>query len=213
MQGILGRKIGMTRVFGEEGRQIPVTVIEVGPCVVVQRKTKERDGYEALQVGFGGDKESRVAKPQLGQFKAAGVTPQRHIAEFALDSGDAFKAGDAVTAAVLEGAAYVDVSGVTKGRGFQGVVRRHGMGGGPITHGGHSKRRIGSIGCRSFPGRVHKGKRMPGHMGNVNVTIQNLKVVQLRAAENLILVGGAVPGPVGAVVAVRKALKKAGQAK
>lgn len=213
MQGILGRKIGMTRVFGEEGHQVPVTVIEVGPCVVVQRKTKPVDGYEALKVGFGGDKESRVSKPLMGQFKAAGVAPQRHVHEFAADDGDALKAGDAVTAAVLEGAAYVDISGVTKGRGFQGVMRRHGMAGGPVTHGGHSKRRIGSIGCRSFPGRVHKGKRMPGHMGNVNITVQNLKVVQLRTAENLLLVGGAVPGPVGAIVVVKKALKKAGKAK
>ncbi len=213
MQGILGRKIGMTRVFGDEGRQIPVTVIEVGPCVVVQRKTKARDGYEAVKIGFGGDKESRVAKPLLGQFKAAGVAPQHHIHEFAVEGDAALKAGDSLTAAVLEGAPYVDISGVTKGRGFQGVVRRHGMAGGPMTHGGHSKRRIGSIGCRSYPGRVHKGKRMPGHMGNTNITVQNLKVVQLRTAENLILVGGAVPGPVGAIVVVKKALKKAGQAK
>jgi len=213
MQGILGRKIGMTRVFGTEGRQIPVTVIEVGPCVVIQRKTKANDGYEALKVGFGGDKESRVAKPLMGQFKAAGVPPQRHLHEFAVDGADPLKAGDTVTAAVLEGAAFVDVSGMTKGRGFQGVVKRHRMSGGPMTHGGHSKRRIGSIGCRSYPGRVHKGKRMPGHMGHVNITAQNLEVVQLRATENLILVGGAVPGPAGSIVVVNKALKKAGKAK
>lgn len=213
MQGILGKKVGMTQVFSDEGHQIPVTVIEVGPCVVVQRKTKDRDGYEALKVGFEGAKESRVSKPLLGQFKVAGVVPQRHLCEFSVDSGDTLKAGDALTAAVLEGVTYVDISGMTKGRGFQGVVRRHGMAGGPMTHGGHSKRRVGSIGCRSYPGRVHKGKRMPGHMGHVNVTVQNLKVVQLRASENLLLVGGAVPGPVGAIVVVRKALKKAGQAK
>ncbi len=213
MQGILGKKVGMTQVFSDEGRQIPVTVIEVGPCVVVQRKTKDRDGYEALKVGFGGDKESRVSKPLLGQFKVAGVAPQRHLCEFSVESGDTLKAGDALTAAVLEGVGFVDVSGLTKGRGFQGVVRRHGMAGGPMTHGGHSKRRVGSIGCRSYPGRVHKGKRMPGHMGHVNITVQNLKVVQLRVADNLLLVGGAVPGPVGAIVMVRKALKKAGQAK
>lgn len=200
----------MTRVFGEEGQQVPVTVIEIGPCVVVQRKTKAVDGYEALKIGFVADKESRVSKPLLGQFKAAGVAPQRYLHEFSAEAAEALKAGDAVTAGVLEGAAYVDISGTTKGRGFQGVVRRHGMGGGPITHGGHSKRRIGSIGCRSFPGRVHKGKRMPGHMGNVSITVQNLKVVQLRTAENLLLVNGAVPGPVGAIVVVKKALKKAG---
>jgi large subunit ribosomal protein L3 len=215
MQGILGKKIGMTRVFGDEGRQIPVTVIEVGPCVVMQRKTKAQDGYDALKVGFGEMKAARASKPQAGQFKAAGAPPRRYVAEFGVEGGDAFKPGDTVTAAVLEGASHVDVSGVSKGRGFQGVVRRHSMSGGPMTHGGHSKRRIGSIGCRSFPGRIHKGKRMPGHMGHVNVTAQNLKVVQLRAAENLLLVGGAVPGPAGSLVVVRKALKKAkaGQAK
>jgi large subunit ribosomal protein L3 len=205
----------MTRVFGDEGRQITVTVIEVGPCVVMQRKTKALDGYEALKLGFSEMKAERASKPHAGQFKAAGTTPRRYVAEFGLDGGEEFKAGDVITAAVLEGVTHVDVSGVTKGRGFQGVVRRHGMSGGPITHGGHSKRRIGSIGCRSFPGRIHKGKRMPGHMGNVNVTTQNLKVVQLRSNENLLLVGGAIPGAAGAMVIVRKALKKtkAGQAK
>lgn len=208
MQGILGKKIGMTRVFSDEGRQVPVTVIEVGPCVVVQRKTKAQDGYDALKLGFVAMKPSRASKPHAGQFKAANIAPQQFLLEFDLDKSEEFKAGDAITAAILEGVAYVDVSGVSKGRGFQGVVKRHGMAGGPMTHGGHSKRRVGSIGCRSYPGRVHKGKRMPGHMGNVEVTTQNLKVVQLRATENLLLVGGAIPGPAGAMVVVRKALKK-----
>jgi large subunit ribosomal protein L3 len=215
MQGILGKKIGMTRVFGDEGRQFPVTVIEVGPCVIVQRKTKSQDGYEALKLGFAEVKASRANKAQLGQFKAINATPKRFMREFAVDAKEELKAGDVVTAAVLEGVDYVDIVGITKGRGFQGVVRRYRMAGGPMTHGGHSKRRIGSIGCRSFPGRVHKGKRMPGHMGNVRVTTQNLKVVQLRAGENLLLVNGAVPGPAGALVEIRKALKKtkAGQVK
>lgn len=215
MQGILGKKIGMTRVFGDEGRQTPVTVIEVGPCVVVQRKTKSCDGYEALKLGFVEVKASRANKAHAGQFKAVNATPKRFLREFAVDSGDELKAGDTVTASVLDGVDYVDIIGVTKGRGFAGVVRRYRMAGGPMTHGGHSKRRIGSIGCRSFPGRIHKGKRMPGHMGNVQVTTQNLKVVQLRASENLLLVNGAVPGPAGALVEIRKALKKtkAGQGK
>jgi len=215
MQGILGKKIGMTRVFGEEGRQFPVTVIEVGPCVIVQRKTKSQDGYEALKLGFAEVKASRANKAQLGQFKAINATPKRFMREFAVDAKEELKPGDIVTAAVLDGVDYVDIVGITKGRGFQGVVRRYRMAGGPMTHGGHSKRRIGSIGCRSFPGRVHKGKRMPGHMGNVRVTTQNLKVVQLRAGENLLLVNGAVPGPAGALVEIRKALKKtkAGQVK
>jgi len=208
MQGILGKKIGMTRVFGDDGRQTPVTVIEVGPCVVVQRKTKVRDGYDALKLGFIEAKASRSNKAHAGQFKAAGTTPKRFLREFAVGGDEALKPGDAVTAAVLDGVAYVDVIATTKGKGFQGVVRRHGMAGGAMTHGGHSKRRIGSIGCRSFPGRVHKGKRMPGHMGNVQVTTQNLKVVQLRTDDNLLLVNGAVPGPKGALVEIRKALKK-----
>jgi len=215
MQGILGKKIGMTRVFGEEGRQIPVTVIEVGPCVIVQRKTKSQDGYEALKLGFIEVKASRANKAHAGQFKAANVPPMRFLREFTVESGEELKAGDTVTAAILDGVDYVDIIGVTKGRGFAGVVRRFRMRGGPMTHGGHSKRRVGSIGCRSFPGRVHKGKHMPGHMGNVQVTTQNLKVVQLRASENLLLVNGAVPGPAGALVEIRKALKKtkAGQVK
>lgn len=198
----------MTRVFGDDGRQVPVTVIEVGPCVVVQRKTKSQDGYEALKLGFDEVKASRANKAQAGQFKAVNATPRRFLREFAVEAGDEQKAGDVVTASVLDGVGYVDIVGVTKGQGFQGVVRRHGMAGGPMTHGGHSKRRIGSIGCRSFPGRIHKGKRMPGHMGHVRVTTQNLKVVQLRASENLLLVNGAVPGPAGALVEVRKALKQ-----
>ncbi len=213
MQGILGKKIGMTRVFGEEGSQVPVTVLEVGPCVVVQRKTKAQDGYEALKIGFGPKKATRTNKAEAGEVKAIGGVAQQYLHEFHVDASEAVKAGDVVTASVLEGAAYVDITGITKGRGFQGVVRRHGMRGGPMTHGGHSKRRIGSIGCRSYPGRVHKGKRMPGHMGQVKVTTQNLKVVQLRATENLLLVCGAVPGAAGDLVVIRKALKKAGKVK
>jgi large subunit ribosomal protein L3 len=182
---------------------------------VVQRKTKSCDGYEALKLGFVEVKASRANKAHAGQFKAVNATPKRFLREFAVESGDELKAGDTVTASVLDGVDYVDIIGVTKGRGFAGVVRRYRMAGGPMTHGGHSKRRIGSIGCRSFPGRIHKGKRMPGHMGNVQVTTQNLKVVQLRASENLLLVNGAVPGPAGALVEIRKALKKtkAGQGK
>jgi large subunit ribosomal protein L3 len=208
MQGLLGRKIGMTSVFGAEGQQIPVTVIELGPCVVLQCKTRATDGYDAFKVGFGEAKESRVIKPVLGQFKAAGTTPRKHLQEFAGDEGDAFKVGDVVSASIFEGTKFVDISGVTKGRGFQGVVRRYRMSGGPLTHGGHSKRRIGSIGCRTFPGRVQRGKRMPGHLGNVAATHQNLQVVQVRSGENLLLVKGSVPGAVGGVLVVRKAIKR-----
>jgi large subunit ribosomal protein L3 len=205
MQGILGRKIGMTRVFDAEGHQLPVTVIEIGPCVVVQVKTKATDGYEAIKVGFREQKESRVTKALRGEFKKAGVAPRHTLREFALEAGDSFKAGDMLTEAVLNGFAYVDVTGISKGRGFQGVVKRFRMRGGPMTHGGHSKRRIGSIGCRSYPGRVHKGKHMPVHMGNVTVTQKNLRVVQLRADDHLLLVQGAIPGAAGEVVAIHKA--------
>lgn len=212
MQGLLGKKIGMTRVFNADGQQVPVTVLEVGPCVVVQCKSMDRDGYAAVQVGFEDQKESRVDKPRLGHFKKAECTPMRHLHEFEMESGEAIKIGDRLTAEMFEGTEFVDITGLTKGKGFQGVVRRYGMSGGPITHGGHSKRRVGSIGCRSYPGRVHKNKRMPGHQGNVQITQQNIKIVQVRGADNLLLVRGAVPGPNGAVVAIRRSIKKAKRA-
>jgi large subunit ribosomal protein L3 len=211
MDGMLGKKIGMTRVFGEDGQQIPVTVIQVGPCVVVQRKTQVRDGYEAVKLGFEDRRPARATKAAQGEAKAAGTAPKHHLHEFAVGAEEISKPGDSVTAALFESVPFVDVTGITKGRGFQGVVRRYRMAGGPMTHGGHSKRRIGSIGCRTSPGTVHRGKRMPGHMGNVQTTMQNLRVVQVRSAENLLLVRGAVPGPTGAILVVRKALKKAGK--
>lgn len=212
MEGLLARKLGMTRVYGAEGEHMPVTVLEVGPCVVLQRKLKASDGYDAVQVGFVDAKESRLARPQVGHAKKAGAAPKRFVREFRADDPDAYKAGDVVTAAIFKDVPFVDVQGVCKGRGFQGVVRRHGMAGGPHTHGGHSKRRIGSIGCREFPGRVHKNKRMPGHMGNVTVTQQNLRVVAVRPDDNVVLVRGAVPGPVGGVLVVKRAVKKAASA-
>ena len=208
MQGLLGKKVGMTRVFDDAGQQIPVTVLDVGPCVVLQRKTKAKDGYEALQIGFGPMTERRACKPLIGRCKAANSPPLRHLSELPLEAGDDFKAGDTLTAAIFKDIKYVDVTGITKGRGFQGVVRRYKMSGGPHTHGGHSKRRVGSIGCRELPGRVHKGKRMPGHMGNVQITQQNLQVVQVRPEDNLLLVRGAVPGAPGSVVMIKKALKR-----
>ena len=211
MQGLIGKKLGMTHVYDGDGARVPVTVIEAGPCVVVQRKTKAADGYEAVQLGFGDQKESRLTRAALGRFKAANTTPRRCLAEFPVETDSPLKAGDVVSAQILEGASHLDVSGVTKGKGFQGVVRRYRMRGGPVTHGGHSKRRVGSIGANSYPARVHKGHRMSGHMGNVNVTQQNLKVVELRGGDNLVLLKGAVPGPNGAVVLLRRALKKSGK--
>jgi len=212
MRGLPGKKIGMTQVFDAQGRQVPVTVIEVGPCTVVQRKTKERDGYEAVQVGFGVQKESRLSKAAVGHFKKAGGVTLRHLREFDLDAGEDLKPGDQVTAANFEGVSHVDVVGMTKGQGFQGVVKRHRMGGGPNSHGHMSHRRIGAIGQRTWPARIMKNKRMPGHMGHVSITVQNLEVVQVRPADNAILVKGAIPGPTGAVLVVRKAVKKTAKA-
>lgn len=212
MKGLIGKKIGMTQVFDKDGRRVAVTVIEAGPCVVVQRKTRERDGYEAVQLGFGEGKEKGTTKALLTRFQKVSTTPRRHLREFDLEEGDAMKEGDTVDASLFKDVAFVDVVGQTKGRGFQGVVRRHSMRGGPMTHGGHSKRRIGSNGQNAFPARVLKGKRMPGHMGNTQITQQNLRVVDVKGEENLLLVQGAIPGPNGAVVMVKKALKKTGKA-
>jgi len=209
MKSLIGKKLGMTQIFDDEGRRVPVTVIEAGPCSVVQRKTAETDGYEAIQIGFGEQKEHRVNKPRLGHFKKAGVSPMRELAEVIVGKDDEAKAGDTLTAGVFEETTYVDVIGKTKGKGFQGVVRRHGFGGGRASHGGKSTLRTpGSIGMCEFPARVFKGKKMAGQMGDVNITVQNLKVVQVRAEENLILLKGAVPGANGSTIVLREALKK-----
>ena len=244
MEGLIGRKIGMTQVFDEKGRRIVVTVIEAGPCPIVQVKTPENDGYCAAQLGFDEYKPAnyqrneaakaaaekaaakakeagkpepaydvaaytnRLSRAQVMHFAKAGVKPCHVTHEFALDNGEAVKAGDSVTVDIFEGVKYVDVSGITKGRGFAGVVRRYRMAGGPMTHGGHSKRRIGSIGARDLPGWIAKGKRMPGHMGSVNRKARNLEVYQVRGADNLLLVAGSVPGPKGGTLIIRKALKK-----
>lgn len=209
MNGLIGRKLGMTQVYDDRGHHVAVTVIEAGPCVVVQRKTAQRDGYDAVQLGFGAQKESRLGKAEAGRFKKAGVAAQRITREFRVAADAALKEGETVTAGIFEGASHVDIVGVTKGQGFQGVVKRHRMGGGPQAHGHTSHRRIGAIGQRTWPARIMKNKRMPGHMGNLRVTTQNLRVVQVRPEDNVLLVEGAVPGPTGAIVVVNRALKKA----
>lgn len=209
MNGLIGKKLGMTQVYDDAGRFVPVTVIAAGPCVVVQRKTAARDGYDAVQLGYAEQKESRVGKAQAGRFKKAGVSARRVLREVAVPADADVKEGAEITASIFEGVSHVDVSGVTKGRGYQGVVKRHRMGGGPQSHGHMSHRRIGAIGQRTWPARIMKNKRMPGHMGNLHVTTQNLRVVQVRAADNVLLVEGAVPGPTGGLVLVKKALKKA----
>jgi large subunit ribosomal protein L3 len=210
ISSLLGKKIGMTRVFDAQGDQVPVTVIQVGPCVVVQRKTVASDGYSAAQLGFEPKKPSRCRKPEAGHFKKAGVDPARLVQEVPVDDADPLKAGDRVTAEVFKDVGHVDVCGVTKGRGFQGVIRRHHMSGQPMSHGHTMHRRPGSVGMREHPGRILRNQRMPGHLGHVRVTTQNLRVVQVRPEDDVILVCGSVPGPNGGWLVVSRAAKKAG---
>jgi large subunit ribosomal protein L3 len=210
MQGLIGQKIGMTQVYDSDGRRIAVTVIEAGPCVVLQRKTRDRDGYDAVQLGYGAQKEQRVSKAARGHCGKVDAAPCRIVREFRLDNGDEVPEGQALTVAVFDGVTHVDVMGVTKGRGFQGVIKRHKMSGGRMTHGGHSRRRVGAIGQCSYPARVAKGQRMPGHMGHRKMTQQNLKVERVLGDRNLLLVRGAVPGPNGGFVMVRRAVKNTG---
>ena len=212
MQGLIGKKVGMTQIYDDKGNRLAVTVVQAGPCVVVQRKTQAADGYNAVQVGFGEQKEHRVSRPALGHFKKAGTTPRRVLQEFPLDEGEELKAGDVVSVGMFDKSEYVHITGVSKGRGFQGVMKRHGMGGGPAAHGHTSHRRIGAIGQRAKPGKINKGHRMPGHMGNVQVTTRNLRVAGIRVEDGVLLIRGAIPGPAGATVVIRKANKKAGKA-
>ena len=209
MQTLIGKKIGMTRVYDDAGVQVPVTVVQVGPCVVVQRKSAKPDGYEAVQLGFEEQKESRLTKPLQGHFKKAGAKAQKVLREVRLAPGEDAKAGDVLTAQVFAGVKFVDVLGHTKGRGFQGVVKRFQFAGGRASHGGGWNRKPGSIGNREWPARVFKNKRLPGHMGSVDITTQNLRVVKVLADDHALLLEGAVPGPVGGIVRVRKAIKKA----
>jgi large subunit ribosomal protein L3 len=209
MTAIIGRKVGMTQIFDEEGQQVPVTVIEAGPCPVVQRKTVETDGYDAVQLGFLEQKPQRLSKAARTRFEKTEVAPRRVLREFRCEADSELKAGDEVKADAFKDVSFVDVTGITKGRGFQGVVKRHNFAGGRASHGGkQTLRRGGSIGMCEFPARVLKNTKMPGHMGHVRVTTQNLKIVQVREEDNAILVKGSVPGPNGGVVLIRKALKK-----
>ena len=208
MEGLIGKKIGMTQVFDADGKRTCVTVIEVGPCPVVQLKTLEKDGYEAAQLGFGTQKAVRVAKAQQKHFEKAGVECARVLKEFALDEADKeLKVGDNVTVANFEGVKYVDVTGVTKGKGFAGVIKRYGFAGGNMTHGGHSKRRTGGLAARDLPGWIEKGKKMPGDMGDVNRKAMNLEVIAIRPEDNALLVKGSVPGARNGIVIIRKSLK------
>jgi len=205
MPGLLGKKIGMTSVFSADGKNVPCTVIEVGPCVVTQVKTVETDGYEAVQVGFIEKKEKHTNKPEKGHFEKAGVAPQRHLAEFKGYESE-YKAGDVITVEMFEENGFVDVVGTSKGKGFQGVVKRHGFGGvGQSTHGQHNRLRApGSVGASSFPSRVFKGMRMAGQTGNARVTVQNLQVLKVISEHNLLLIKGSVPGCKGSIVLIEK---------
>ncbi len=209
MEGILGKKLGMTQVFGEGGAMVPVTVLEVGPCLVVQRKTKETDGYEAVQIGFVENSKPmrKVNRPMQGHFKKAGVGAARRVAEFKIDAGAEWKAGDEIKASLFAIGDFVDIVGTSKGKGFQGVVKRHGFAGGRATHGSMFHRAPGSIGASSFPSRVYPGMRAAGRMGGARITTKNLKVVAVDAEKNLLLVRGAVPGATGSYVAVKRAKK------
>ncbi|MDR1016555.1 MAG: 50S ribosomal protein L3 [Coriobacteriales bacterium] len=199
---IIGKKIGMTQVWGEGDKLTPVTVIEAGPCPIVQIKTAEKDGYNALQIGFGAKKEKQVNKPTAGHFKASKVDPTRILEEVRLDDVSDYKLGDQITVEALAETKEVNVSGVSKGKGFAGVMRRYNFGGGPGGHGHHFHRAPGSVGMCATPSRVLKGLRLPGHMGCDNVTVRNLEVVRVEPEQNLILVKGAVPGGKNALVTI-----------
>ena len=211
MEGLIGKKVGMTQVF-VDGKRLCVTVLEVGPCPVVQPKTLEKDGYVAAQLGFGEQKKQRLTKAVAGhQEKTGGLVDKkvRILKEFALDEGETVKAGDVLTVSNFEGVQYVDVTGTTKGKGFAGVLKRYKFACGNLTHGGHSKRRTGGLAARDLPGWIEKGKKMPGHMGDVTRTTTNLEVVQLRPEDNAILVMGSAPGARNGTVFIRKSLLNA----
>jgi large subunit ribosomal protein L3 len=202
---ILGRKLGMTQVWGEDDNIIPVTVIEAGPCVVSQIKTKETDGYEAIQIGFGDLKEKHVNKPMAGHFAKAGVKPMRYLREVRVDDASKHELGETITVEAFSDIEKVNVTGTSKGHGFSGVIKRHGFAGGPGRHGSHFHRAPGSIGQCAYPSRVLKGMRMAGQFGNDRVTVRNLKVVRIDAEHNVILVKGAVPGASNGLVMIRDA--------
>lgn len=206
MKGILGRKIGMTQIFTEAGEVVPVTVVEAGPVVVTQVKTIENDGYNAVQVGFVDAKAKSLNKPQKGHL-AASNTLKKHLKEFRVESVDAYTVGQEIKADVFATGEMIDVTGISKGKGFQGPIKRHGQSRGPESHGSRYHRRPGSMGACSYPGRVFKNKKLAGHMGSVKVTVQNLEVVRVDAEKNFILVKGAIPGAKGSVVTIKEAVK------
>ena len=204
MIGLMGKKIGMTQFFSEKGEAIPVTVIEAGPCTVTELRTDERDGYSAVQLGFGTNKEVRFKRPVLGQFKKRNLPPSRFLREFRVEDAAPYQVGQSLTVSIFEAGQHVDVQGVTKGRGFAGVVKRHKFVAGHASHGPTAGKQPGSIGASAYPSRVVKGKRLPGHMGAVNLTTTRLEVVAVDPEQNVLMVRGAVPGPTNGLVIVNK---------
>ena len=208
IKGLLGKKLGMTQIFDENNHVVPVTVVEAGPCVITQIRTQETDGYTAIQIAYGDIDPRKVKKPQAGHFNKAGVTPRRHVAEIRMDDVSGYELGQEITANIFDGITFVDVTGITKGKGFAGGMKRHGFAGQGAGHGNQaSHRRVGGIGACATPGRVFKGKRMAGRMGQDRVTTQNLKIQQIDADANLILIKGAIPGNRGGIVTVKTAVK------
>jgi large subunit ribosomal protein L3 len=204
MIGLIGRKVGMTQLFNERGDVIPVTIIEAGPCTVTELRNAQRDGYTAVQLGYGTNRESRFTRPALGQFKKHNLPPLRHLREFRVESTEGLEVGQNLDVSIFEKGRRVDIQGVTKGRGFTGVVKRYGFIAGHASHGPTAGKQPGSIGASAYPSRVIKGKRLPGRMGGVNLTIKNLEVVAVDAEQNVLLVRGAVPGPANGLVVVKK---------
>ncbi|MCT1684839.1 LSU ribosomal protein L3P [Corynebacterium appendicis CIP 107643] len=208
IKGILGRKLGMTQIFDEENRVIPVTVVEAGPCVVTQIRTEETDGYSAIQIAYGEIDPRKAKKPQAGHYKKAGQNPRRHVAEIRMDDTSAYELGQEVTVNIFEDEVFVDVAGTTKGKGYAGAMKRHGFAGQGAAHGNQAAhRRVGSIGGCATPGRVFKGTRMAGRMGGNRVTTQNLKIQRIDGDSNLLLIKGAIPGAKGSLVTVKTAVK------
>lgn len=206
-KAIMAKKIGMTQVFTEDGRLIPVTVLEAGPCSVVQKKTMENDGYEAIQVGFVDQKEKLANKPKKGHFEKAGVSLKKYLKEFRFEDAANYEIGAEIKADIFAAGDKVDVSGVSKGKGYASTIKRYNAQRGPMGHGSKSHRVVGSMGSAATPSSVKKGKRMPGHMGAVNVTVQNVEIVRAYAEKNLLLIKGAVPGPKGAILVIKESVK------
>ncbi|MFZ5975396.1 MAG: 50S ribosomal protein L3 [Bacillota bacterium] len=206
-KAILGKKLGMTQVFLEDGKVVPVTVVEAGPCQVVQKKTVDVDGYSAVQVGFGDIREKNVTKPRQGHFKKAGVPFKRYLRELRLDDAEGYEVGQEIKADIFEPGEKVDVSGISKGKGFAGVIKRHNQHRGPMSHGSRYHRRPGSMGACSSPSKVFKSKKLPGHMGVESVTVQNLEVIRVDAERNFMLVKGAFPGAKGSLVVIKTTVK------